>query len=66
MDKEDREYLMLLVRERIRGWCEIPPDNVIKEILYDLWEEFKVIQDRSRYANHTRRAVSSGCDGRWG
>lgn len=49
MDKEDREYLMLLVRERLRGWVEIPPDNIIKEIIYDLWEEFRVIQDKERW-----------------
>lgn len=55
MDKEDREYLMLLVRERLRGWVELPPDNVIKEIIYDLWEEFQVIVDRQKREEYIRK-----------
>jgi hypothetical protein len=44
MSKEDIEYLMLLIRERLRGWVEIPPDKVIREIIDDLWAEFEVIK----------------------
>lgn len=49
MDKEDMEYLMLLVRERLRGWVEIPPDHVIKAIIYDIKEELGVIQDKQKW-----------------
>lgn len=49
MDKEDIEYLMLLVRERLRGWVEIPPDHVIKEIIYEIRDELRVIQEKERW-----------------
>jgi hypothetical protein len=49
MDKEDREYLRLLIRERLRGIVEIPPDNILNEIIKDLWDEFLVIQDKDRW-----------------
>jgi hypothetical protein len=49
MDKEDREYLRNLIRERLRGWVEIPPDTVLNEIIADMWDEFKVIQDKERW-----------------
>lgn len=49
MDKEDREYLKLLIRERLRGWVEIPPDNVINNIINDLWDEFRVIQEKTKW-----------------
>lgn len=55
MDKEDREYLMLLVRERLRGWTEIPPDSVIKEIVYDLWDEIQVILDKQKREAYIRK-----------
>lgn len=57
MSKEDREYLKLLIRERLRGWVEIPPDKIINEIIDDLWVEFEVI-----YGDHTRRTVSGSSD----
>lgn len=55
MDKEDREYLMSLVRERLRGWVEIPSDNVIKEIVYDLWDEIQVILRKQEQEAYIRK-----------
>lgn len=55
MDKEDMEYLMLLVRERLRGWVELPPDQVIKEIIYDIRDELKVIEDKAKWKTKLQR-----------
>lgn len=49
MSKEDREYIRTLIRERLRGIVEIPPDNILNEIIADLWDEFLVIQNRDRW-----------------
>lgn len=59
MSKEDRLYLRNLIRELLRGYVEVPPDNVIDMILDDLWIEFEVI-----YANNARRPVSGNRDGK--
>lgn len=48
MSKEDREYIRTLIRERLRGIVEIPPDNILNEIIADLWDEFLVIQTRDK------------------
>lgn len=46
MSKEDIQYLITLIQMRLRGWVEVPPDNVIRQIIDDMWEEFGVIQHR--------------------
>ncbi len=55
MDKEDRAYLMQLIRERLRGWIEIPPDKVLKEIVYDMWDEIRIILDRQKQEAYIRK-----------
>jgi len=44
MTKEDRLYLRNLIRELLRGYVEMPPDNVIDMIIDDLWIEFEAIK----------------------
>lgn len=54
MSKEDRQYMITLIQEHLRGWVEIPPDKIIIEIIDDLWDEFEIIQYRMKSENVVR------------